>query len=517
MSIILSRKLTYLLPSLLLISLVVCEWLRILGLNQGVFIYTLDDPYIHLSLAQQIGRGEYGLCPGEYSSPSSSILWPFLLAPFSYFSFYQFAPLFLNILCVLCILWLFIWVCLKASSSSKIQWQNIILFCLLIPTLNLLGLVFSGMEHALQTLLSILVIVGLIEEINTNQLPPWLAVVIILGPLLRYENLALSIPALLFLFYRGHRKKTLYIGGILILLLCLFSFFLLLIGQPPLPTAVLNKLHYGFYRNPIERLLIQLNINLRERQAIIFLAFCSVFLSYIFFSTISSLKKRLLAILTVSLLLHLTLARFNWYHRYEIYLYASVWLLLFYFYFEGLASNPKKKQLYWLLLPCLIFTSLPYFTVPFSIATAANNIFLQQHQMRDFVINWVKAPVAVNDIGCLSRNNPYPVLDLWGLGNYRVFQARVTQKNSDWMIKESEQAKVKLAMIYKDWFPFLPKNWILLGCLDFTAPVVSAGESRVRFYATKAKYFPELKEKLRQFSSNLPPGAGFNFNCSRKK
>ncbi|HKL20996.1 MAG TPA: hypothetical protein VJ904_04275 [Tichowtungia sp.] len=55
----------------------------ILYLNGGVFTYSLDDAYIHLSLAEQIHHGHYGINAGEYSSPSSSVLCPFLLAPFS--------------------------------------------------------------------------------------------------------------------------------------------------------------------------------------------------------------------------------------------------------------------------------------------------------------------------------------------------------------------------------------------------------------------------------------------------
>ena len=45
----------------------------------GHLVYTLDDPYIHLAVAESILEGGYGINTGEYASPSSSILWPFLL------------------------------------------------------------------------------------------------------------------------------------------------------------------------------------------------------------------------------------------------------------------------------------------------------------------------------------------------------------------------------------------------------------------------------------------------------
>ena len=66
----------------------------ILLLNDGMFVYTLDDPYIHLSLAENIINGHYGVNANEYSAPSSSILWPFIIAPFSSFEYF---PLFINI------------------------------------------------------------------------------------------------------------------------------------------------------------------------------------------------------------------------------------------------------------------------------------------------------------------------------------------------------------------------------------------------------------------------------------
>ena len=47
----------------------------------GTLVYTLDDPYIHLALAQRLQHGFYGINPGEPASPASSILFPFLLVP----------------------------------------------------------------------------------------------------------------------------------------------------------------------------------------------------------------------------------------------------------------------------------------------------------------------------------------------------------------------------------------------------------------------------------------------------
>src|ERR1700722_4478646 len=68
----------------------------ILVLCHGHLIYSLDDPYISLALGEQIAHGHYGINAAEASSPSSSILYPFLLAAFAWTPWQEFAPLVVN-------------------------------------------------------------------------------------------------------------------------------------------------------------------------------------------------------------------------------------------------------------------------------------------------------------------------------------------------------------------------------------------------------------------------------------
>src|SRR5262245_2132008 len=77
------------------------ELIAILSLNHGVFTYTLDDPYLHLALSENLARGHSGLNAADYSAPSSSALWPFLIAPWSLFRVEAWVPLVLNLLVTL--------------------------------------------------------------------------------------------------------------------------------------------------------------------------------------------------------------------------------------------------------------------------------------------------------------------------------------------------------------------------------------------------------------------------------
>jgi hypothetical protein len=69
--------------------------------NGGLFLYTTDDAYIHLSMSEQIARGGYGVNPGEFAAAASSILFPVLLAPFAGFSWQSWTPLAFSYLAVL--------------------------------------------------------------------------------------------------------------------------------------------------------------------------------------------------------------------------------------------------------------------------------------------------------------------------------------------------------------------------------------------------------------------------------
>ena len=73
-----ARPKTVVALSVLALALVLLA--AILLRNGGHFSYTLDAPYTQMAMAEQITRGTYGINPGEPSSPSSSIIYPFLLA-----------------------------------------------------------------------------------------------------------------------------------------------------------------------------------------------------------------------------------------------------------------------------------------------------------------------------------------------------------------------------------------------------------------------------------------------------
>jgi hypothetical protein len=199
------------LPSLAMLSL-------ILILEGGSFTYTLDDPYIHLALAKNIMLGSYGINPGEPAAPSSSIIWPFLLAPFSVFPgpFFELVPLVVNLLC------LSAFICIMNALFADLPTRlRLVTMACVVLSLNVFGLVFNGMEHELQVALVALIVLSLVRRHYR-----YFFVAATILPFVRYEGLAISLPVLIYSFYSVNRRNSLQALIVIVIGMCSFSPFI---------------------------------------------------------------------------------------------------------------------------------------------------------------------------------------------------------------------------------------------------------------------------------------------------
>ena len=130
----------------------------------GHFFYTLDDPYIHLALAERIALGHYGINLGEVTSPSSSIIWPFLFVIGAGTSIHPYMPLAFNFVFGAIAAWLFGRFAAELSlpaGERATPYLRIAIAVLLVLATNQVGLAFTGMEHNLQVLVAIVAALGL--------------------------------------------------------------------------------------------------------------------------------------------------------------------------------------------------------------------------------------------------------------------------------------------------------------------------------------------------------------------
>ncbi len=496
------------------------ELAAILYLNSGHLVYTLDDPYIHLSLAENIFNGHYGINANEVSAPSSSILWPFILAPFAWAPFMHHIPLFINIFSSLGTLFLFwkILLLMFSPNSWNILKANTIytfFLILLIPATNLIGLIFTGMEHSLQVFLVTLIIWGLINDIQKSKITFWLLTAIILAPLIRYENLAISIPALFYLFFRRYRKTSIILACILIVLVGGYSAFLMKLGLGSFPTSVISKSSIVSSGGSLKEFIHTLENSLRNSRGLLLAIGMLYLFSYVLLIKGKERERLLAGITSIAIALHLFAGEFGWYCRYEIYIWV-VAIIVILFINKGLISkqligdNQVKLGIVFTLW--MIFLCAPYVQVLFTTPIASNNIYEQQYQMHRFIIEYYKKPVAVNDLGYVSYHNNNYVLDLRGLASIDALNFREDENTPEWMDKLSKTHNVQLAMIYDEWFEEIPKNWCKIGELQIGKKVVTPAQSSVSFYALNKNVYEEITELVYQFRKTLPNGVTFKIN-----
>jgi hypothetical protein len=509
------------LPYTVFAAILAAELAAILALNHGMLVYSLDDAYIHLALAARIWTGTYGINVHEVSAPASSILWPFLLAPFSALPMraYILVPCVLNILAASFTLKLLVAEVRRAVAQSPAQSLGVVAAVFaagLVVAANLIPIVFTGMEHSLQQLLAVTIVAGLIAEGRTGRAPRTLWIALVLIPLVRYDSLALAVPALLYFLWRGHWRGSL-LATIAIGAVCgAFSAFLLSHGLKILPASVMAKSEVMRASGAPVALLFNVYVNLlSDTQGNVMLAGLVLTAAAWFDNRRPAAERGLALALTGALAVEFLLGKFGSYYRYEAYIWTAMLVALIHLYRGTLArvlapDAALAPQL--ALVGVLAAASLSYLFTLASTPFASNNIYDQQYQMHRFVSDYYHEPVAVNDLGWVSFQNPSYVLDLAGLASQEALAARLNEPNSDWMRRLSVEHGVRLAMIYDGWFPSHPTGWVRVGTLKFHQIRVTAAESEVAFYATDLGAVPSIRAALADFQQTLPPRVSFHFD-----
>jgi hypothetical protein len=507
------------LPVALFLLLMALELGAILALNDGHLVYTLDDPYIHLALAENIARGQYGINLGEWSAPASSILWPFLLAPFAHSQFAAWVPLIINLGATLVTLVL-VARAVDHRLAREPGFQGPLLASLLttafIPAANLIALAFTGMEHSLEVLLAVLIPLGIEREQESGRPPWWLLCAIAVGPMVRYEHLALGLPSLLYLTLRGHRRAAFLAALPVAIVLGGFSYFLHSKGLPLLPSSILSKSATAASHGSLKSIYVTLKDNLLRREGALLGLICAT-LGVILIDRSQAAGRRWLAgCIAAAGCIHLGFGAFGWFSRYEIYMWAASLVTLFVVFAGPIARYFTGRTWRWSSVVLAIFSfvvSFRYILTTVWTPRASNNIYTQQYQMHRFAATFYRGPVAVNDLGWVAYRNDNYVLDLWGLSSETARSEREQSSGSGWLDVLMRQQDVKLAMIYDDWLPEHPPTWRRLGELKLLRSRFTPASSEVAFYATDDSTFAEARKLLDRFRATLPPGAAFSFDA----
>ncbi|MSU91060.1 hypothetical protein GE300_15835 [Rhodobacteraceae bacterium 2CG4] len=483
-------------------------WMR-----AGLFEYPLDDVYIHLAIAEQIARGNYGVNAGEVTSAASSVLYPLLL-PFPEAGVQRYLPLAWNTAAVAAsgALWGLL---LRESGYGAGAFRRTgILLAVLGPVgLNIAGAGFTGMEHALHGAATLALLLGLLRFLRDGRIGALLVAGVLLGPLLRYEGLGPSLLVVALVLWRGRPLAGLALLALAALPLAGFTAFLLSQGLAPLPNSVLAKLGDGAQDlSMAARLAGRLAGNLAEPAGVA-LALLTLAAAAVALAARRDPVAGALALAGAAAGAgHLLFGKIGWMDRYEHYALLFVGGALA----AALVRLPEdaaRRGLSGALALALAGLTLLYqqnFGARGQWAPQAHH--LQTAQMARFAKQVHAAPVAVNDLGRVAWRNPDYVLDLWGLASPLALERRLTDPRPGWADDLAAARGVTLAMVYDDWVgPAIGADWVRLGALTLDAPAGQLGGREVTFWATDPAAAPALRAGLRDFVPTLPPGAGFTF------
>lgn len=487
----------------------------------GQFFYTLDDPYIHLAVAENILRGGYGVNLGEYSSPSSSILWPFLIALTLLLGLGDWGPLVVNVLAMSVTVWILSGAlqinCFGEQLPGREHWW-LLLAPLLLLAINAFALPFTGMEHSLHVMASVLVIAGLVQCDRSGLVPWWLLVGIVLGPLVRFEGAALSAAAIGLLAWRGWHKSAVVLGASLFLLIGAWVGVALSHGLPPLPSSVLVKSGIsataldGDYQSLFKSISVNVHDSLHNYWGLLFLVSGALLVVHLLQTNSESQRAFVMTVVAaiVVLFAHVLGGKYGWFGRYEVYVVATLVLAMLFVHGERIREvRPVSRRV--ITLSLFIFTiAVGYFDVLYKTPKASKNIYEQQYQMHRFATEYFSGRnVAVNDLGWVAYKNDSYVLDLWGLGSEKVRRLRegangmLRGTHSDVLAREHG---VIYAMIYDSWFSGdIPSSWCRVAVLHTSR--ITAADAEVAFYLVDLSAESEMRDALDRWSSSLPYGA----------
>jgi hypothetical protein len=471
----------------------------------GGFEYPLDDVYIHLTIANSIARGEYGINAGEYASAASSVIYPALLAPFSGTAVERFVPLVINLIALVGVALVWVRIITLAGVTGILALGLAVVGPL---ALNFAGIAFTGMEHMLHVFVSLVIVEGLIRLGQTGAVPKSLMIAIVLCPLVRFEGLALSVMALFGIGFLSSWSRAAAVFAAMIAPLAAFVAFLTAHGIGPLPTSVTAKqaLARGGELNAFDRLVVNAGGALHWPTAWpVFLG--GIVLGFIGLKMARSGRKDIAVLALAGAatgLAHVVLGRFGWGFRYEGYaiaVVAAVWIAV-------MMSSVGSERMRLALIAGLLVVPMAIYPVGVirNGVGSARAIAFQQHQMAVFAQDVHKGPVAVNDIGWVAWRNPSYVLDLYGLASREALRLRQDPASPDGWAGPLAAAKgVEVVMIYDFVFPRAkPPEWTKVAVLRAKGNVGWVELTDVDIYATSPALVEKIKGELVELQALLP-------------
>ncbi len=486
-------------------------------MNEGHFVYFLDDTYIHLATARQLAdKGVWGVANGDFVFCSSSPHYTVLLSLLTGIIPWTYWPVLINLVAgVGCVLLVVKWLRDSEVSPSR-AWIWLALWVVLVP-LPFLALI--GMEHTLQVWIDLAFAWALVQALTRTEsqrlLQLGLLAALVTG--IRYEGMFLVAAGCVLGVWKkkGSETAAMLIGGAATVVgYGLFSqsqggtFFptsLLIKGSVPgsslesLMAMVLNLLTYLHEESFVASILVLMAVGLvlpwvRNKEP--------------------ELSKGwyLLALTMLAFPLHLLASKVGGV-RYEAYLMALGFLALILsaeqwgliFKWKGQPFSVRIILLFgvaWVLIPFGMRAGFFSWNLP----RGSNNIYSQQIQMSRFVERYYpKSSIAANDIGALTYFSNIQLTDMVALGDQEMLPLILNRQNTPGNVQAlAESREVEIAVIYDSWVSaWTPATWVPVATWALPDNFI-CGDSIVTWYGADSLQAHSLSLHLHEFEKELP-------------
>jgi len=531
-----------------LLVLFVLFTVAILIANEGHFAYTLDAPYTHLTLAEQIRHGTYGLNAGEPAAPSSTILFPLLLVPL--LGLGQYGP---ALLCLLATLGSGLAVCALAETCGirlgrmHPAYLAAITVSLAIA-LNIIGVALTGLEHGLHTMLTILSLLGLVRFMQRGRSDWWWLLTIVLLPLVRFESMSAVLTDAFVLFVFNRRAYAILTLAAGFSLVVAFALFLHAQGLPYLPTSVTARsqvassglgmqAHHGIVAmlRSVATVLKKNLLSFGATQILLLMVLAGWRLG----PFLAGLRDRVLGrmpdpaipvdghgaarfvtpaaagffiLIASAQLLAGSLASAG---RYEVYLFSLGACTLMVCYRQRVAAFVETMRLPGCIGVCLTALALfaGYAIRNIEDIPASHTVYAGSLQIRRFVVDDYRRAFAVTRPGLVKFHDPYYMLDLSGLASAAVQNALTRDPGGDtgWMDDLVRGRGIDLAILYTDTETRPPAPWTPLAELRASNRSLATRGSIATFYAVRPDDAARILACLHRFGHSLPGSTHLRF------
>lgn len=493
-----------------------------LQLSGNQFIYPIDDAYIHLAIAKNLGEsGFWSINSGHFDSASSSILYTLILSSLiGIFGNFLYYPMIVNIIAgYLTVYWIYRF--FRDFYSENELKLGLMLF---LPVSLLYVMVIIGMEQSIHMFLSVMVIYFIKKNIVANfqrtDFFKLLVVILFLG-MARFESMFFVFCLGILLLIDKKIKEAIFVFLAGFLPIIIFGLISIEKGGFFFPNSVIIK---GSY--PEGNLLMSAWV-IFKKGILLNISFYKLFLFpfvCIFIYLIDRFRnknfkdlikdEKLLFLVFGTIILQSLFAVIK--YRYENYLMVMLVLILVPMAVDYFKFKIKNIGYYLFIISFLGFCMVGLYGVAYShpvLKVASKNVEEQQVEMGKFLHQYYKGQkVVANDIGAIAYFGETQLLDIVGLGSTDVTRFYVENKglpkvefNKDYhqfLTNYISKNQYKVAVIYPNWFPNkVPTNWIPVASWKIENHRGTA-QNRVVWYAFNKKEADILKRNLNNFNLN---------------